>query len=69
MYEFNYHRPRTVEEAKELLAGNPEAKLLAGGMTLLPTMKLRLARPSDLVDVGRIGALQAIAVEDRKSVV
>lgn len=62
MYEFNYHAPRTVDEARNILNGNEDAKLLAGGMTLLPTMKLRLARPSDLVDLGRIDALRGISV-------
>ncbi|HEX2138118.1 MAG TPA: xanthine dehydrogenase family protein subunit M [Woeseiaceae bacterium] len=63
MYEFDYHRPRTLGEARDLIAGNEEAKLLAGGMTLLPTMKLRLARPSDLVDLGDIDELQGIAID------
>lgn len=60
MYEFNYHRPASVDEAKKILAGNDEAKLLAGGMTLLPTMKMRLARPSDLVDLSAIDELTGI---------
>ena len=63
MYAFNYHRPRTVAEAGDLLRANAEAKFLAGGMTLLPTMKLRLARPSDLIDLGGIGELQGIRVD------
>lgn len=63
MYEFSYHRPRTLAEAAALLKANEEAKLLAGGMTLLPTMKLRLARPSDLVDLGGIDELQGIRVD------
>lgn len=61
MYEFNYHCPRTVDEVRRILDGNEEAKLLAGGMTLLPTMKLRLAHPSDLIDLGRIDALKGIS--------
>ena len=65
MYEFNYHRPSSLDEARGLLERNGEAMLLAGGMTLLPTMKLRLARPSDLVDLSRIGELSRI--EDEKS--
>lgn len=63
MYEFNYHRPSSLDEARQLLADNDEALLLAGGMTLLPTMKLRLARPSDLVDLSRIDSLSGIADE------
>ena len=60
MYEFNYHRPASLDEARQILASNDEAKLLAGGMTLLPTMKMRLARPSDLVDLSGIDELVGI---------
>lgn len=63
MYEFNYHRPSSLDDAKKILAGNDEAKLLAGGMTLLPTMKLRLASPSDLVDLGGIDELGGIRAD------
>ena len=52
MYAFNFHRPTTVDEAVAVLAANPDAKFLAGGQTLLPAMKLRLASPSDIVDLG-----------------
>ena len=57
---FDYARPQSVEEACALLAGDPDARLLAGGMTLLPTIKQRLARPSMLVDLGGIEALRGI---------
>lgn len=60
MYEFNYHRPATLDEAKKILAANVEAKVIAGGMTMLPTMKMRLARPSDLVDLAAIDGLAGI---------
>ena len=60
MYEFNYHRPSSIDEAKKILGDNVEAKLLAGGMTLLPTMKMRLASPSDLVDISAIEGLAEI---------
>lgn len=60
MYDFNYHRPGSVADARELLDNSDDAMLLAGGMTLLPTMKLRLAHPSDLVDLGSIDALKGI---------
>lgn len=63
MYDFNYHRPATIADAKKLLAGNAEASLVAGGMTLLPTMKLRLARPSDLIDLSGIEGLDRISDE------
>jgi len=61
MYDFNYHRPASLAEAKKILAASDEAKLLAGGMTLLPTMKMRLARPSDLVDISAIAELTGIS--------
>lgn len=60
MFSLNYVRAKSLKHAAELLAQNPEAKLLAGGMTLLPTLKQRLARPSHLVDIAAIGALRAI---------
>ena len=60
MYEFQYHRPASIDEAKKILAGNDESKILAGGMTLLATMKLRLAQPSDLVDLSGIESLRGI---------
>lgn len=58
--QFEYHRPGSVQEAVQLLAGNPDAKLLAGGHSLLPAMKLRLAMPAALVDIGRIPGLSGI---------
>jgi len=60
MYEFNYHRPASLSEARKILASASEATILAGGMTLLPTMKMRLAQPSDLVDLGEIDELRGI---------
>ena len=61
MYDFNYHRPSSLDEVKKILGDNDEAKLLAGGMTLLPTMKMRLASPSDLVDLSKIEGLADIS--------
>jgi aerobic carbon-monoxide dehydrogenase medium subunit len=60
MYEFNYHRPGTLDEIANFLAANAEAKLVAGGMTLVPTLKQRLAKPSDLVDLAAITSLRGI---------
>jgi carbon-monoxide dehydrogenase medium subunit len=58
---FGYDRPASVEEALELLQRyGSEAKALAGGQSLLPVMKLRLARPERLVDIGRLGELRGI---------
>jgi len=61
MYEFDYHRPASIADARELLDQSDDAMLLAGGMTLLPTMKLRLAHPSDLVDLGNIASLKGLS--------
>ena len=49
MYQFEYHRPKTLDEVTALLARLDSPKILAGGMTLLATMKQRLAAPSDPV--------------------
>jgi carbon-monoxide dehydrogenase medium subunit len=64
MYAFDYHKPRSLPEAAELLNAKPEARLLAGGMTLIPTLKQRLASPSDLVDLGGMTDLVGITVSD-----
>jgi len=61
MYDFNYNRPASLQEAAKILAENEEAKVIAGGMTLLPTMKMRLANPSDLVDLSAIDGLSGIS--------
>jgi carbon-monoxide dehydrogenase medium subunit len=53
---FEYHRPDSLEEALQLLAEHgDEAKLLAGGQSLIPVMKLRLAAPAHLIDISRLG--------------
>ncbi len=59
-----YHRASSVSEAVQLLSGNEGAKVLAGGHSLIPLMKLRLASPVALVDIGRIEALRGISVGD-----
>jgi carbon-monoxide dehydrogenase medium subunit len=69
MYAFKYHRPTTVRQAANLLAKDSEAKLLAGGHSLLPVMKLRLAKPSAIVDIGRIEGLSGIEVKGRSIVI
>ena len=58
MYAVNYHRASSVAEAATLLKSG-DAKVLSGGMTLLPAMKTRLAAPSDVVDIARIGEIRA----------
>ena len=61
---FDYHAPHTVGEAISLLGSlGPDARLLAGGHSLLPMMKLRFAQPSHLIDLNRITALRGIREE------
>lgn len=60
---FNYYRAASVDEAMALLQEHPGAKLLAGGHSLLPLMKLRLADPGTLIDIGRIGELRGISTD------
>lgn len=63
MYDFNHHRPGSIDAAASALSGADDGKILAGGMTLIPTLKQRLASPSDLVDLGAIGELKGICEE------
>ena len=60
MYQFNYKKVETIEEAVNELSANPESKILAGGMTLIPTMKQRLASPEQLIDIRNIKELNFI---------
>jgi carbon-monoxide dehydrogenase medium subunit len=62
--DFNYYRAGSVAEAGDLLKRNPGARLLAGGHSLIPLLKLRLAAPPALIDIGRIAELKGIAVRD-----
>ena len=65
MYAFTQHRPATVRQAASLLTKQEEAKLLAGGHTLIPTMKLRLAGPKNLVDLSKVEGLNNIELKGR----
>jgi len=69
MYEFKYHRPATVRQAANLLLKNEDAKLIAGGHTLVPVMKQRLAAPPHLVDLTRIEGLDGIEMKGRALVI
>jgi carbon-monoxide dehydrogenase medium subunit len=60
MYQTTYHRPSSVDEAVALFAKGSESKYLAGGHTLLPVMKQRLASPSDVIDLSKIKELVGI---------
>lgn len=62
MYEFRYQRPGSLAEALQVLAEDSDAKVLAGGMTLIPSMKHRLAAPSQLLDINRLPELAGIEV-------
>lgn len=59
--DFDYHRARSLSDAQRLLAANPGARLLAGGHSLIPLMKLRLAAPPAVIDIGRVPELRGIA--------
>jgi carbon-monoxide dehydrogenase medium subunit len=61
---FDYYRASSVAEAGELLRKHPGAKLLAGGHSLIPLLKLRLASPPAVIDIGRIGELKGITRKD-----
>ena len=62
MYQFNYHKASSVAQAADLRADAEDGVYLAGGMTLIPTMKQRLAAPSDVIDVGGLADLRGIDV-------
>jgi carbon-monoxide dehydrogenase medium subunit len=69
VYNFNYHKPTSVRQAANLLAKNPDAKLLAGGHSLIPVMKQRLAQPSALIDLNLIEDLAGVEVKGRSIVI
>jgi len=69
MYNFTFHRPTTVRQAAGLLARNPDAKLLAGGHSLLPVMKQRLAQPSALVDLSLVEGMSGVELKGRSVVI
>ncbi|MFC7396596.1 FAD binding domain-containing protein [Chelatococcus sp. GCM10030263] len=69
MYAFEYHRPDSLRKAVNLLAKVEDAKILAGGHTLLPTMKQRLAAPSALIDLNQVPELVGIELRGRSLVI
>mgnify|MGYP002628018342 CR=1 FL=1 len=69
MYAFKFHKPSSIEDAARLFSGADDARYLSGGHTLLPSMKLRLAGPSDIVDLSGIDSLKGIKVEGDKVVI
>jgi carbon-monoxide dehydrogenase medium subunit len=62
MYETNYHRASSVDDAVALFKKGSDSKFLAGGHTLLPVMKQRLARPSDVIDIAKIPGMSGVSV-------
>src|ERR1700730_9989202 len=69
MYDFAYHRPKSLADAFSLLKGKPEGRVMSGGMTLIPTLKQRLAKPSDVIDLGKIADLKGFRREDNNVVI
>jgi aerobic carbon-monoxide dehydrogenase medium subunit len=69
MYDFQYQKAKSVADAAKVLAGDSDAKLVAGGMTLIPTLKQRLAKPSALIDLGSIPELKGIKREGNAIVI
>lgn len=69
MRHFEYYRPKSLDEACALLAEDEEALLLAGGQTLLPTIKQGLNQPSGLVDLGAISSLRDIRHQDERLII
>ncbi len=68
MHNFNYQRPGTIEDAVQALTNASDGTLMGGGMTLLPTLKQRLANPSDVIDLGGVSGLSGIS-EDGGAIV
>jgi carbon-monoxide dehydrogenase medium subunit len=69
MYDFVYHRPASLAEAVQVLKSAEDGRALAGGMTLIPTLKQRLAAPSDLVDLGAVAELRGIKEDGDRIVI
>ena len=70
MYNFSFHRPTGLRQASNMLGKLEEAKILAGGQTLIPTMKLRLASPGNIVDLNAIeGEMAGIELKGRSIVI
>ena len=64
-YAFQYKRAKSLDDAEAMLAASPEAKLLAGGQTLIAAMKMRLANPPELIDISGLKELSFIRAETR----
>lgn len=64
MYQFSYHRPATLADAEKLFSGADDPKFLGGGQTLIPTLKQRLASPSDVIDLAGIRELAGVTLAE-----
>ena len=69
MYDFSYHKPSSVADAVKILAADPDARAISGGMTLLPALKLRLNKPTSVVDLSGIAELRGVKREGDKLVI
>jgi carbon-monoxide dehydrogenase medium subunit len=69
MYDFNYQAPASLADAHAAISSAEDGKLMAGGMTLIPTLKQRLARPSDVIDLGKIAELKGISRDGNSLVI
>jgi carbon-monoxide dehydrogenase medium subunit len=69
VYALTYAKAQSLADAQKLLAAHPEAKLMSGGMTLLPTLKQRLANPSHVIDIGALSELRGIEVKGDRLVI
>ena len=69
MFQLNYVKAKSLADAQSLLKAHPDAKLLAGGMTLIPTLKQRLAQPSHLIDIAGLAELRGIEVKGNQLVI
>jgi len=69
MYDFEYHKPSSIADAVKLLAADPDARAISGGMTLLPALKLRLNKPTSVVDLSGIGELRGVRREGNTLVI
>ncbi|HEX3723098.1 MAG TPA: xanthine dehydrogenase family protein subunit M [Nitrolancea sp.] len=67
--EFDYFAPTSVDEVVKLLQENPDGKIIAGGHSLLPMMKLRLAAPASLIDIGKVPGISGIRTENGNVVI
>ena len=65
MYSFEYQKAKSVDDAAKIIAKDSDAKVLAGGQSLIAAMKLRLAKPSSVVDLGSVKGLSGIKVDGK----